>query len=104
MGYFQGYCESNSERLSILNVLAESSIVQLDLPVKAPGTDPNNRVLAPNETIRLPMWLRGDRIGKHHFRFLFHYQSEVPVWGTCRTACVSIQFAHAIGSRKRTGC
>ncbi|RUP46788.1 ER-golgi trafficking TRAPP I complex 85 kDa subunit-domain-containing protein [Jimgerdemannia flammicorona] len=33
-------------------------------------------VLAPGTTMRLPVWVRGDRIGKHVFRFLFTYQSE----------------------------
>lgn len=33
-------------------------------------------VLAPGESIKLPSWLRGEKIGKHNFLFVFSYVSE----------------------------
>ncbi|KAG0240476.1 Trafficking protein particle complex 8 [Mortierella sp. GBA43] len=33
-------------------------------------------VLAPGESIRIPSWLHGEKIGKHNFLFVFSYQSE----------------------------
>ncbi|KAJ3330649.1 Trafficking protein particle complex 8 [Blyttiomyces sp. JEL0837] len=33
-------------------------------------------VLGPGQTTIIPIWIRGDRIGKQQFRFLFAYQSE----------------------------
>ncbi|KAG0313384.1 Trafficking protein particle complex 8, partial [Dissophora globulifera] len=33
-------------------------------------------VLAPGESIRIPGWLRGEKIGKHNFLFVFSYESE----------------------------
>ncbi|KAF9957135.1 Trafficking protein particle complex 8 [Modicella reniformis] len=32
--------------------------------------------LAPGESMRIPSWLRGEKIGKHSFLFVFSYQSE----------------------------
>ncbi|KAF9934889.1 Trafficking protein particle complex 8 [Linnemannia zychae] len=34
------------------------------------------RVLAPGESIKVPSWLRGEKIGKHNFLFVFSYESE----------------------------
>ncbi len=34
-------------------------------------------VLLPGASIILPMWIRGDKIGKHQFKILFGYQTEV---------------------------
>ncbi|KAF9439180.1 Trafficking protein particle complex 8 [Entomortierella beljakovae] len=33
-------------------------------------------VLAPGESIRIPSWMRGEKIGKHNFLFVFSYESE----------------------------
>ncbi|KAF9909923.1 Trafficking protein particle complex 8 [Linnemannia zychae] len=33
-------------------------------------------VLAPGESIVIPSWLRGEKIGKHNFLFVFSYESE----------------------------
>jgi len=33
-------------------------------------------VLAPGASIKIPSWLRGDKIGKHNFLFVFSYESE----------------------------
>ncbi|KAG0366231.1 ER-golgi trafficking TRAPP I complex 85 kDa subunit-domain-containing protein [Gamsiella multidivaricata] len=35
-----------------------------------------DRVLAPGESIGIPSWLRGEKIGKHSFLFVFSYESE----------------------------
>ncbi|KAF9360780.1 Trafficking protein particle complex 8 [Mortierella sp. AD094] len=32
--------------------------------------------LAPGESIRIPSWIRGEKIGKHNFLFVFSYESE----------------------------
>ena len=32
-------------------------------------------VIQPKESVRLPMWVRGQNNGSYHFRFLFYYQS-----------------------------
>ena len=36
----------------------------------------DSRILSPGTTTLIPVWLRGDKIGKQSFRFLFGYQSE----------------------------
>ncbi|KAF9116328.1 Trafficking protein particle complex 8 [Mortierella sp. AM989] len=33
-------------------------------------------VLAPGESIKIPSWMRGEKIGKHSFMFVFSYESE----------------------------
>lgn len=35
-----------------------------------------NGVLNPGESVITPVWLRGDKIGRHQFLFLFTYESE----------------------------
>ncbi|KAG0259994.1 Trafficking protein particle complex 8 [Mortierella polycephala] len=35
-----------------------------------------DRVLAPGESAMIPCWLRGEKIGKHSFLFVFSYESE----------------------------
>ncbi|KAF9190349.1 Trafficking protein particle complex 8 [Haplosporangium sp. Z 11] len=35
-----------------------------------------DRVLAPGESAMIPCWLRGEKIGKHNFLFVFSYESE----------------------------
>ncbi|CAG8460304.1 5163_t:CDS:10 [Ambispora gerdemannii] len=74
--------ESSSEKLKISNILFNSSINSIPLPiVEDNGTDgsrDSNFVLAPGKTTLIPIWIRGDRIGKHMFRFFFTYQSEDP--------------------------
>ncbi|KAF9320941.1 Trafficking protein particle complex 8 [Podila horticola] len=34
------------------------------------------QILSPGESIRIPTWLRGEKIGKHNFLFVFSYESE----------------------------
>ncbi|KAJ3401563.1 Trafficking protein particle complex 8, partial [Chytridiales sp. JEL 0842] len=48
-----------------------------DLVEQPSYTDESNvGVLGAGSTLIIPLWIRGDRIGKHTFRFLFGYQSE----------------------------
>ncbi|KAG9298934.1 hypothetical protein G9A89_015956 [Geosiphon pyriformis] len=66
-----------TEKLIIRNQLFNSSIMNIPLPPRE-NTDANKPLfmLAPGKTTLIPIWIRGDRIGKHMFRFLFTYQSE----------------------------
>lgn len=52
----------------VCNNLGDPSIVELDLP---------DGVLKPSDSVLIPVWLRGDKIGNHAFRFLFFYSSTV---------------------------
>ncbi|KAI9364018.1 ER-golgi trafficking TRAPP I complex 85 kDa subunit-domain-containing protein [Zopfochytrium polystomum] len=71
------------------NILANTSVVRLQLP----SQNGSGEVLAAGMTTLIPVWIRGDRIGKHNFRFLFGYQSEGEADGSsyrqlkCTTAC-----------------
>lgn len=59
------------------NQLFDASVLSIPLPGKK-GEDHSNEngVVVPGETTLVPLWLRGDRIGKHTFKFLFSYQSD----------------------------
>ncbi|KAG0344580.1 Trafficking protein particle complex 8, partial [Podila humilis] len=35
-----------------------------------------DQILSPGESIQIPTWLRGEKIGKHNFLFVFTYESE----------------------------
>ncbi|KAI8580324.1 hypothetical protein K450DRAFT_237985 [Umbelopsis ramanniana AG] len=45
------------------------------LPIELPANDNGARILEPGTTTLIPLWIRGDRIGKHLHKFLFTYQS-----------------------------
>lgn len=47
------------------------------LPIELPANDSGARILEPGTTTLIPLWIRGDRIGKHLHKFLFTYQSVV---------------------------
>jgi hypothetical protein len=51
------------------NNLIDPSVKFLELGVE-------NQDLEPNGTVLLPLWIRGDRMGKHKLRVLFAYQSK----------------------------
>lgn len=59
------------------NQLFDASVISIPLPGKK-GEEYSNEhgVVGPGETTLVPLWLRGDRIGKHTFKFLFSYQSD----------------------------
>ncbi|KAJ3048861.1 Trafficking protein particle complex 8 [Rhizophlyctis rosea] len=57
------------------NSLSDSSTTVIKLPTED-GSAFADGVLAAGATTLIPLWVRGDRIGKHIFRFLFGYQSE----------------------------
>ncbi|KAJ3070601.1 Trafficking protein particle complex 8 [Podochytrium sp. JEL0797] len=67
--------ESPTSRESVTtpNRITDTSIVDISLPG---STSTTTGILAPGTTTLLPVYLRGDKIGKHTFRFLFCYQSE----------------------------
>lgn len=55
----------------------DSSVISIPLPPKKEEERSNEHgVVVPGETTLVPLWIRGDRIGKHTFKFLFSYQSE----------------------------
>ncbi|KAG0226837.1 Trafficking protein particle complex 8 [Actinomortierella wolfii] len=53
-----------------------------------------NGVLNPGESAMVPVWLRGDKIGRHQFLFLFTYESEQK-----GTAMRSRTLRHAIATQ-----
>ncbi|CAG8567229.1 13278_t:CDS:10, partial [Racocetra fulgida] len=63
----------NAEIWTTNNSIFKSSIKAIPLP---PQEVNNICSLAPGKTTLIPIWIRGDRIGKHSFRFLFTYESE----------------------------
>ncbi|KAI8149716.1 ER-golgi trafficking TRAPP I complex 85 kDa subunit-domain-containing protein [Fennellomyces sp. T-0311] len=62
------------ESVTLDNKLYDPSVVSVPLPKKEGGGDVG--VVNSGETTLVPLWIRGDRIGKHTFKFLFSYQSE----------------------------
>ncbi|KAI7886863.1 ER-golgi trafficking TRAPP I complex 85 kDa subunit-domain-containing protein [Mucor mucedo] len=63
--------------LKMDNKLFDASVISIPLPAKKGETHSNEHgVVIPGETTLVPLWLRGDRIGKHTFKFLFSYQSD----------------------------
>ncbi|KAF9350587.1 Trafficking protein particle complex 8 [Mortierella sp. NVP85] len=63
--YNKGNSNSAIENVQVDNSL-ESSTTQTVL----------STVLAPGDNVRIPTWIRGEKIGKHSFLFVFSYQSE----------------------------
>ncbi|CAI2163877.1 1745_t:CDS:10 [Funneliformis geosporum] len=66
-----------TETLKTKNSVFNSSIKDIPLPQKEFINSGSACLsLAPGKTTLIPIWIRGDRIGKHMFRFLFTYESE----------------------------
>jgi len=63
-----------SESFAISNTLSNSSIMDVPLPH---DETTKSALLAPGKATSIPLWIRGDKIGKHTLRFLFTYESEV---------------------------
>ncbi|KAJ3290281.1 Trafficking protein particle complex 8 [Borealophlyctis nickersoniae] len=63
------------ESLTSPNHVNETSTVTIKLPTSDTRTNENG-MLESGTTTLVPVWIRGDKIGKHVFRFLFGYQSE----------------------------
>ncbi|KAJ3220266.1 Trafficking protein particle complex 8 [Dinochytrium kinnereticum] len=59
---------------SMPNEIFNSSVNTIKLPVTSTGN--GEELLEPGMTTIIPISVRGDRIGKHIFRFLFMYKSE----------------------------
>ncbi|CAJ0823061.1 10537_t:CDS:10 [Entrophospora sp. SA101] len=69
--------KASIERLRIKNSFFDSKIRDIPLPLQngANGDFPSF-ALAPGKNTLIPIWVRGDKIGKYMFRFLFIYESE----------------------------
>ncbi|KAI8855195.1 ER-golgi trafficking TRAPP I complex 85 kDa subunit-domain-containing protein [Chytridium lagenaria] len=59
---------------SLPNAIFNSSVNMIKLPDTTSGG--GEELLQAGMTTIIPIWVRGDRIGKHIFRFLFLYKSE----------------------------
>ncbi|KAI8835627.1 ER-golgi trafficking TRAPP I complex 85 kDa subunit-domain-containing protein [Chytriomyces cf. hyalinus JEL632] len=68
---------ASQEILHITNKISDASIVDISL-LGEHETSNGEGVLVSGSTTIIPVWVRGDKIGKHTFRFLFGYQSEDP--------------------------
>lgn len=64
---------SGNETLAFDNKLYDPSVMSVPLP----NEENDKGVVHSGKTTLVPLWIRGDRIGKHTFKFLFSYQSEV---------------------------
>ncbi|KAF9431013.1 Trafficking protein particle complex 8 [Podila epigama] len=54
-----------------------TEMIQVDNSLQLTSTQQIlEKVLAPGESLRVPTWLRGEKIGKHNFLFVFSYESE----------------------------
>ncbi|KAJ3156284.1 Trafficking protein particle complex 8 [Geranomyces michiganensis] len=60
------------ESYSSSNLLFNLGTSSIQLPENTAG----DRFLASGMTTLIPLWIRGDKVGKQSFRFLFGYQSE----------------------------
>ncbi|ORZ15022.1 ER-golgi trafficking TRAPP I complex 85 kDa subunit-domain-containing protein [Absidia repens] len=65
-------CGSTHENKDFKNQIFDPSVISIPLPSEG---DQQNTV-QPGKTTLVPLWVRGDRIGKHTLKFLFSYQSE----------------------------
>ncbi|KAI8096946.1 ER-golgi trafficking TRAPP I complex 85 kDa subunit-domain-containing protein [Halteromyces radiatus] len=66
-------CDSKDENCSpIDNQIYDPSVISIPLPSEG---DQQN-VVQPGKTTLVPLWIRGDRIGKYTLKLLFSYQSE----------------------------
>ncbi|KAJ3221198.1 Trafficking protein particle complex 8 [Clydaea vesicula] len=68
----------NSEKFLLNNNLNDFSLLSIKLPTKdlKSASEFEDGVLMPEQSCLVPIFLRGDRMGKHTFRFLFGYQAE----------------------------
>ncbi|KAI9095614.1 ER-golgi trafficking TRAPP I complex 85 kDa subunit-domain-containing protein [Phlyctochytrium arcticum] len=74
------------ESYKLSNLLFDQSTFPISLPSQDPSSatsplSPNSHdaapgILAAGTTTLIPLWIRGDKVGKQVFRFLFGYQSE----------------------------
>ncbi|CAO3682429.1 unnamed protein product [Rhizopus microsporus] len=64
---------STLSKMQLDNKLFDASVISIPLPGKKDGYQ---GAVKPGETTLVPLWIRGDRIGKHTFKLLFSYQSD----------------------------
>ncbi|KAG1145052.1 hypothetical protein G6F37_002893 [Rhizopus arrhizus] len=62
---------STLDKMQIDNHLFDPSVISIPLP-----ENDGRGTVKPGETTLVPLWIRGDRIGKHTFKLLFSYQSD----------------------------
>ncbi|KAI8994486.1 ER-golgi trafficking TRAPP I complex 85 kDa subunit-domain-containing protein [Pilobolus umbonatus] len=68
---------NQSSNMQMNNQLFDSTVVSIPLPAKKGEEHSNeNGVIIPGQATLVPLWIRGDRIGKHTMKFLFSYQSD----------------------------
>jgi hypothetical protein len=83
LSILSNYCSTASTDVSITRnqqVLSQhkNELYNISvLPVELPANEDGARILDPGQTSLIPLWIRGDRIGKHLHKFLFTYQSVV---------------------------
>ncbi|KAI8984692.1 ER-golgi trafficking TRAPP I complex 85 kDa subunit-domain-containing protein [Mycotypha africana] len=65
---------STSTSLTVENQLFDPSVITIPLPANKAGN--GHGVVMPGETTLIPLWIRGDRIGKHSIKLLFSYQPD----------------------------
>lgn len=68
--------EDQGETYQVINKLYDPSVISIPLPGGGDDDGRERGVIAPGMTTLIPLWIRGDRIGKHTFKLLFSYQSE----------------------------
>ncbi|KAI8819635.1 ER-golgi trafficking TRAPP I complex 85 kDa subunit-domain-containing protein [Fimicolochytrium jonesii] len=64
------------ETMKCPNLLFNLGTTPFQLPIKEGQPNDEERVLGAGMTTIIPLWIRGDKVGKQNFRFLFGYQSE----------------------------
>ncbi|TPX31316.1 hypothetical protein SmJEL517_g05349 [Synchytrium microbalum] len=65
---------NESKMINVSNALTDPSVVSVNLPITDSVT--GEMILGPNSTTLIPVWLRGESVGRHHMKFLFSYRSE----------------------------
>ncbi|KAI8328146.1 ER-golgi trafficking TRAPP I complex 85 kDa subunit-domain-containing protein [Chlamydoabsidia padenii] len=65
-------CTTKDENEAIENQIYDPSVISIPLS----SEDDRRSILQPGKTTLVPLWIRGDSIGKYTLRFLFSYQSE----------------------------
>ncbi|KAF7724948.1 Trafficking protein particle complex 8 [Apophysomyces ossiformis] len=66
----------SDEACMLNNRLFDPSVISVPLPLSSEEKSDERGTVSPGKTTLVPLWIRGDRIGKHTFKFLFSYQSE----------------------------
>jgi hypothetical protein len=65
------------EECTLENSILDKSLYNIPLPHVDSGLSIECGVLNPEESVSIQIFLRGDKMGKHVFKFLFGYQGVV---------------------------